>query len=129
MTDATMHIIEHGTPEEASDMALAQQVGAILSEVYANHPWIVSVQGQALIVRHPVIANAMTFATGREGFGSVLPKTKCRTPTELRHTVIMFGGEILEAFGLKRGAWDGSEPVVPKNWQKRGSQNTRPRFQ
>ena len=130
MSDAHIQVIEHGTLEEASDMALAKEVGEALSAAYPNHPWMVSFQGHALIVRHAVISNAMTFATGREGFGSLLPKDKLGTPTELRHTVIMFGGELLEAFGLKRGAWDGSEPVVPVAWRKRiGNKPQGVRFQ
>lgn len=116
---ADIRIIEHGTPEEVSDLALAQQVGEALCRAYPNHPWIVGFQGGGLVVRHMSIANAMTFATGRDGFCSLLPRNKLGTPTELRMTVIRFGGELLEAFGLKRGPWDGSEPVVPAAWNKR----------
>jgi hypothetical protein len=32
---------------------------------------------------------------------------------------MLAGGEMLEAFGLKRGSWDGREPVVPAGWKRK----------
>ena len=115
----SVRVIERGDLSEASDMAIAKQVGEALMKAYPNHPWIVGVQGGGLIVRHMAIANAVTFALGKEGFSSLLPRNKLGTPTEITKTAVRFGGELLEAFGMKRGAWDGSEPIVPIGWNRR----------
>lgn len=110
-------IIEAGDADEASDMAKAQMIGDVLNEFYPNHPWLISFQGRAIIVRHMGIAFAVHMAIGREGFGAVLPADKLGTPKQVRHSAMQFGGQLLEAFGMPRGAWDGRPPVVPAAWQ------------
>lgn len=111
-------VLEFGDPDEISDMELALEVGAILQKEYPNHPWIVGFQGRALVIRHLGIASEVARVIGREGFASVLPRDKMGTPKEVKHSVVMFAGELLEAFSLPRGAWDGTPPVVP-NWKHR----------
>lgn len=104
--------IEAGDPEEAQELAQALEIGKILERHYPNHPWLISFQSKALIIRHLPIANAVAFATGKEGFGSVLPPGMV-TPKNLTEAVVRHAGALLEAFGLPRGPWDGRDPIVP----------------
>jgi len=108
-----VEIIEHGDKEEWSDKDLAIEIGKILERKYANHPWLIGFQGGGLVIRHVAIAAEVSRVFGREGFASLLPRNQLGTPTELTHTVTMFAGELLEAFSLPRGPWDGRPPVVP----------------
>lgn len=63
-----------------------------------------------------MIANAVAFATGREGFGSLLPRTKIGTVQEATEQAVKHAGALLEAFKLPRAAWDGeTEPTVPED--------------
>ena len=105
--------IEPGDPDEAADLAKALEIGKILERHYPNHPWVISFQSHALIIRHLPIANAVTMATGKEGFGSVLPPNMV-TAKNLNDEVVRFAGSMLEAFSLPRGAWDGRDPIVPQ---------------
>jgi hypothetical protein len=116
-----MHIIDAGNPDEVTDMELAQRVGDALNRSYPDHPWMISVQGRGIIVRHLAIANAVAMEIGREGFGSLLPREKLGTHQEMTDTVMRFGGQLLEAFDLPRGAWDGRDPKVPANWKAKQS--------
>lgn len=106
--------IEPGDPDEAADLAKALEIGKILERHYPNHPWVISFQSHALIIRHLPIANAVTMATGKEGFGSVLPPNMV-TAKNLNDEVVRFAGAMLEAFSLPRGAWDGRDPIVPQD--------------
>jgi hypothetical protein len=108
-----MKILEHGDADEATDRNLALEIGKVLERKYPNHPWLVGFQGRALVIRHLAIASEVARVLGREGFCAMLPPDKMNTPTELSHTVMVFGGQLLEAFGLPRGEWDGRPPVVP----------------
>lgn len=112
-----LRVLEFGDADELSDMELALEVGKILQREYPNHPWIVGFQGRGLVIRHLGIASEVARVIGREGFASLLPKDKLGTPKEITHSVVMFAGALLEAFGLSRGPWDGTPPVVPK-WQR-----------
>ena len=115
-----MEIIERGEPQEASQMQIALAVGAALNAAYPNHPWLVGFQGGGIVVRHMAIAAAVERVIGKSGFASLLPADKLGTPHEIRRSAIEFGGQLLEAFGLRRGAWHGEDPIVP-NW-RRGKQ-------
>lgn len=109
-----MHILEQGYPEEASELAVALAVGEALNDAYPNHPWVVGFQGGGIVVRHLIIAAEVEKVIGKGGFSSLLPKDKLGTPKEIRRSAIEFGGQLLETFGMKRGAWDGNEqPIVP----------------
>lgn len=112
-------LVERGDPDEISDMELAKRVGQALCRQYPDHPWLVSFQGRALVIRHLAIADAVTLELGRQGFGSVLPRDKMGTHKEVEQSAMRCGGEMLEAFGLKRGQWDGTTPTVPKHWKRK----------
>lgn len=98
-------------------MQIAMQVGDALNQHYPYHPWVVSVQGRAIIIRHMAIAAEVAARIHREGFGSVLPADKLGTPREIVRSAVRFGGELLEAFSLPRGKWDGRDPICP-NWDR-----------
>jgi hypothetical protein len=112
-------IIEVGDADESSDMQLAQRVGEALCRMYPDHPWLVSVQGRALVIRHLAIGQVVHEKIGREGFGAVLKPDDMRTHRQTVHMAMEFGGQLLEAFGLPRGRWDGSHPTVPKEWKRK----------
>ena len=114
-----MRILEKGDAAERSQMELAMDVGKALMEHYPNHPWGVGFQGGGIVIRHLVIAGAVAEEIGREGFASLLPKDKLGTPKEVQRSAVEFGGQLLEAFGLKRGAWHGELPIVPVSWRFR----------
>lgn len=116
-----IRLIEPGDQDEASDLAKAKLIAETLERFYPNHPWLISFQGRAIIVRHLAIAAAVSLVIGREGFGSVLPANKLDTPQQIRQSSMKFGGQLLEAFKLPRGAWDGRPPQVPENWKVRQS--------
>lgn len=106
-------------------MELAKQVGDTLTRCYPDHPWLVSFQGRAIVVRHLAIASEVARVIGREGFSAMLPREKLGTPKQIAHTAMLFGGQLLEAFGLVRGKWDGTAPKVPAGWKRK----TEERFQ
>lgn len=88
-------------------------------KAYPNHYWLVSFAGHNLILRHILIANTITIETGKEGFGSLLPRDKIGTIHEACKTAVKFGGALLEAFGLPRGAWNGIDPPkIPEALRK-----------
>ena len=111
-----MRILESGDPDEISDMQIALQVGEALNKHYPNHPWVVGFQGRGLVIRHLSIASEIMRVIGKEGFAACLPREKLGTPKEIERTAVEFGGRLLEAFGLPRGSWDGSLPIVPREW-------------
>jgi hypothetical protein len=113
-----VEILEYGTPEEKSDQDLAMAVGEALNTHYPHHPWIVSFQSHGIIIRHMAIAQAVWFGLGRDGFATLIPKGT-KSHKEIMRTALMFGGELLEAFSLPRGAWDGRPPTVPREWQRK----------
>lgn len=110
---SNIRVLEHGDADEVSDKDLAVHIGQILERHYPNHPWLIGFQGRGLVIRHLAIASEMARVIGREGFATLLPREKLGTPKEVTHAAVMFAGELLEAFRLPRGAWDGRPPVVP----------------
>lgn len=110
--------IEQGDPDEVLDLAKATDVARTLEREYPNHPWLVSFQGRVLVVRHLGISDLVRSELGRDGFGFVLKHLESHTAAQLAANAVRAGGEMLEAFGLPRGAWDGREPVVPSDWKR-----------
>lgn len=113
--DAIVHV-EKGDADESRDLELASAITAQLLQTYPNHYWIVSFAGHNLIIRHVLIASMVTVETGKEGFGSLLPRDKIGTVKEACKTAVKFAGALLEAFKLPRGPWDGvSMPQLPND--------------
>ena len=113
--DAIVHI-ERGDADESRDLELASAITAQLLKVYPNHYWIVSFAGHNLIIRHVLIASMVTVETGKEGFGSLLPRDRIGTVQEACKTAVKFAGALLEAFKMPRGEWDGvTMPQLPND--------------
>lgn len=117
MSDRVIRVLETGDADEVSDMKLAMEIGEILQKEYPSHPWVVGFQSRNLVVRHLSIASEVERLIGRSGFASLLPREKLGTPKEIRDSVVEFGGQLLEAFNLPRGPWDGRLPEVPLAWR------------
>jgi len=115
MADLIVHV-EKGDPDESRDLELATAITGALEKAYPNHYWLVSFAGHNLIVRHVLIASWVTVETGKEGFGSLLPRDKIGTVHEACATAVKFAGALLEAFKLPRCAWDGTTmPELPQD--------------
>ena len=112
-----IRLIEPGDADEALDLQKAQEVARTLEYKYPNHPWLISFQGRALVVRHLAISDLVRNELGRDGFGFVLKHLDSYSSSDLAHNAMMAGGQMLEAFGLKRAAWKGAEPVIPPGWK------------
>lgn len=112
-----VRVVETGDADEASDRDLAIHIGQVLERHYPNHPFIIGFQGRGLVIRHLAIASEMARIIGREGFATLLPRDRLGTPKEVTNAAVSFAGELLEAFQLPRGAWDGRPPVVPTAWK------------
>lgn len=112
-----IRIIEPGDADESLDLQKAQEVATTLERHYPNHPWLVSFQGRALVVRHLAISDLVRNQLGRDGFGFVLKHLTSYSASDLARNAVNAGGQMLEAFGLKRGAWKGEEPIVPAGWK------------
>lgn len=108
--------VEKGDADEARDLDLAKAIGADLVKTYPNYLWIVRFVNHNLVIYNALVANAVTFATGREGFSAMLPRNKIGTVHEAVKTAREWAGATLECFGLPRGPWDGqTEPKVPQD--------------
>ena len=111
-----MQHIEAGDADEASYLELAKDIWLTLQRHYPDHPWLVSFQGGAMIVRHQVINAVVVSQVKQQGFGLLLAKDKLDNPQEVTQSAVMAGGAMLELFSLPRGKWDGREPTIPKDW-------------
>jgi hypothetical protein len=108
--------IEAGDADEVRDLEVAKAISEALERAYPSHYWLVSFAGHNLIIRHVLIASLITIETGKEGFGSLLPRDKIGTVHEAVKVAVRFAGALLEAFKLPRGAWDGvTMPVIPED--------------
>ena len=115
MDERIVHV-DQGEPEEAGELTAALEIGRVLERHYPHHPWLISFSGGALVIRHLPIANAVSMATGREGFGQLLKKELQKgTHKDLCDQAVKAGGALLEAFSLPRGPWDGRDPIVPQD--------------
>lgn len=112
-------IVERGDANEALDLAKAQEVLDTLCRHYPLHPWAVSFQGRVLVVRHAWISEAVRMQLKRDGFGFVLKHADSHSAKDLAKKAVMAGGQMLEAFGLPRGRYDGREIVIPATWKPR----------
>jgi hypothetical protein len=125
-------VMEEGDPDEASDMAIAKQIAAALNRHYPDHLWQISVQGRGIVLRHHSISQVAAAFLRREGFSYLMPREKMGTPSEIEHSAIMAGGNMLELFGLPRGRAPIPDPdmlaasglvKVPRDWVKKQHKN------
>ena len=113
-----VRLIERGEESESLDLQKAQEVAQTLEQHYPNHPWLVSFQGRALIVRHILISDLVRNKMGRDGFGFVIKHLDSSSASDLAKKAVMAGGQMLEAFKLPRASWKGEEPVIPSEWSR-----------
>jgi len=118
-----IRLIEQGDLDEALDLEKAKEVSVTLEKHYPNHPWLISFQGKALIIRHLAISDTVRTEMGQDGFGFVLKHLNAHSATQLAKNAVMAGGQLLEAFGLPRKAWKGEEPILPKGWKRKQNGN------
>lgn len=113
-------IIERGDENEALDLMKAQEVMETLQRHYPFHPWEVSFQGRVLVIRHLILSEAMRWQCGSigVGVGFVIKHLNSYSSSELEHNSMLMGGQLLEMFGWKRGAWDGSLPKIPSTFKR-----------
>ena len=105
-------------PEEETDELWALDVARELDRHYPGHPWRVSFSGGALVVRHDQIGWAVACKTGRQGFGTLLPRHRQGTRLEVLEAARKHAGELLEAFGMPRGAWREDCPPICPDWKR-----------
>lgn len=107
-------IVNPGEPHEASHLALALEISEVLKKHYPNHVWEVSFTGGALSVTTTPISAAASAALRRQGFGFKL-RPNITSRKEAVRAAIEAGGAMLELFGYRRGAWDGSDPIITRD--------------
>lgn len=106
-----------GNPDEQSDMQIARQVTHALNRHYPGHPWVISVQGGGLVLRHQMISLVAGAHLRREGFSYLMPRSKMGTAKQIEHSAVMAGGAMLELFRLPRSGDKGLLPQIPEDWK------------
>lgn len=114
-----LRIVNPGDPDEAHDEQKAKDVGNTLARHYPGHLWMVEFTGRVLIVRHEQLSEFVRYRCGLPHAGYVIKHLDSHSAKDLAKHAIEAGGALLELFGLKRGAWDGSEPKVPTELRPR----------
>lgn len=112
-------IIEAGDQDEQGDMAIARQVSHALNQHYPGHPWVVTVQGRGIVLRHQMISMVAGAFLRKEGFSFLMPRNKMGSPREITKSAVNAGGQMLELFGLPRGQDTGQLPEIPRDWRAR----------
>jgi hypothetical protein len=121
-------VTESGDLDEASDMAIAKQMAVVLNRHYEDHPWVIDVQGRALILRHRVITRVADEFLKRSGFGYLMPPHKKGTYNEIMASTVKAGGGMLELFSVPRGRnpYPDEEDMyrsgivkIPRDWVKK----------
>lgn len=86
--------------EESMEMEYkAKQVAEVLTRQYPGYPWIVGwAPGMTLVVKC-LLMDAR--------YGYTIDAAKSFSASDLAHTAMLAGGELLERMGMKRGAWNG----------------------
>lgn len=123
-------VTEEGDRDEQSDMAIAKQMAVVLNRHYEHHPWIIDVQGRALIMRHRVITRVADEFLKRSGFGWLMPPHRKGTYHQIMKSTIEGGGAMLELFSLPRGRnpcpdeeelYRSGLVKIPRDWVKKQS--------
>jgi len=118
-----IRLIERGDADEALDLAKAQEVAQTLERHYPDHPWLISFQGRALVVRHLAISDLVRNEMGQDGFGFLMKHLAAYSSSDLADGAMRAGGQMLEAFGLPRGRWHGELPRLPSGWKRKQKGN------
>lgn len=99
---ADIRVVEVTSADEIDMNERAKQVAEVLSRYYPNHLWQVGwTRGATLVVKNALI--------GGGKYGYTIDAARSISATDLAHTAMVAGGELLERCGMRRGAWDGDE--------------------
>jgi hypothetical protein len=109
-----IEVIEFGEDWESSYLETAIEISQALEKHYPGHPWEVSFQGHALIVRHVELNERLRWMNVK-GPCYLLPKGTAMSRREAVRGAVEAGGQWLEIFQLPRGKRDDREPVIPAN--------------
>lgn len=106
-TDLTLDIqaVEHTSIDmETVEMeAKAKEVAQTLSTHYPDHIWMVGwAPGMTLVVKNMAMDAR---------YGYTIDAAKSFSASDLAHSAMIAGGELLERMGLRRGRWDGEMPT------------------
>ena len=96
-------LVDLTTAEDLQQISTAKEVAETLLKHYPGHLWAVGWQGGAITVKNINIS-------GDYGF-YIFPQVTS-TASELADKAVRFGGELLERAGLKRGRYNGVNPVA-----------------
>lgn len=99
-TMADEHHLAAENQINANDMVQAKHIGDVLARHYPGHAWMVHVDGKQGIA---IVRNQML--NGQWGY--VIRLTDIISASDLDRVAMLAGGEILERFKLRRGAFDG----------------------
>jgi len=77
----------------------AKQAAEVLSKHYPDHIWMIGWAPGGVLVIKNMIGNAK--------FGFTVDCANSFSSSDLAHTVMLAGGELLERLGVNRGKWDG----------------------
>lgn len=103
-------------PERLAEFDVAKNVAEILCETYPGYLWMTSCRdGAAWFTTAEVAENPfLKTTTGKNAYNyqQVIHHYKAASSSELRHKVIMAGGEFLERLGLPRSRSKGIAPKV-----------------
>lgn len=97
-----MIVITEGQTQGQAD--LAHQALDILTTCYPGHPWMCSVQGGVLVIRH------LAYDIRRWGMNLRLNETD-HDAAVFKRRVVMLAGEWLERAGLRRGRSEDADPT------------------
>jgi hypothetical protein len=125
-------VMEAGNADEQSDMAIAQEVAAVLNKHYPDYLWHIQVQGGGLVLRNHSISCVASAFLRREGFAYLMPRDKMSTPRQIVESAVNAGGSMLELFGLPRGRAPIPDPdalaasglvKIPADWRVKQHRN------
>jgi len=88
------NIIHEGTMQEATDMALAKEVGDLLYKHYPQYLWAIETPDHCVVIR---LLDAPI-----QGLCMFLNRKDMDDPARWRKMVVMLGGEFLERCGVSR---------------------------
>jgi hypothetical protein len=106
----TVTSIDISSEHDLADIEACHRVGEILSIQYPGHPWQVGVKHDAgtIHIELPYLTRLRT----RFPYGFLLHLSSLRNHDTARKKVIWAGGELLERYGLPRGAATADTPAL-----------------
>lgn len=112
MGDVWVGTIEQSAVGEAQLASLCGQIGAVLTQHYPGHFWMVGHQGGSIVVRNGYVGG---------DYGFYIHPDNSYSASDLAKKAVMYGGELLERANMRRGkangefatSLDGADPRRP----------------